>query len=141
MSARLITGRPLIAGIGNYPLAESNAPTAQRATADLAPPSGRPGNRSPPEAASLGDCSPSSSTIPASRAAFYASSCWRSEALRGQAADGTFAEALLAVPPFGAGPAAAAQSHRGRADLRSTSGRGRPRQSPARSAASENRGA
>jgi hypothetical protein len=36
---------------------------------------------------------------------------WCFEALRGQAADGTFAEALSAVPPSGAGPPAAVLKH------------------------------
>jgi hypothetical protein len=49
---------------------------------------------------------------------------WRSSAWRGQAVDGTFAEALFAVPPFGAGLSAAAFGRWGRGrpqvDLRST---------------------
>jgi len=45
--------------------------------------------------------------------------------LRGQAADGTFAEALRAVPPCGAGPPAAACPPAAW-PTRSTSGRSRP---------------
>jgi hypothetical protein len=40
--------------------------------------------------------------------------------------DGTFAEALFAVPPSGAGPPAAADDHHGSTRPRSSSGRGRP---------------
>ena len=58
----------------------------------------------------------------ASPSAFNAFSSGRSGTSRGQAADWTFAEALFAVPPSGAGPSAAARNANV-PDLRSTSGR------------------
>jgi hypothetical protein len=107
MSARLITGRPLIAGIGA---------TSSRSRVRL-----RHGKRPPARACPRAD--PGILALRAGQFSMVASPCLLqfgqvsrclmpvsggcSGASRGQAADGTFAEALSAVPPFGAGLLAA----------------------------------
>ena len=127
MSARLITGRPLIAGIGNYLLGRITQRLRCQATSDPASSSGRPRNLSPLTTGITRGRNPrvfyNAGQAPQR---FMPPSVGVSAAPRGQAADGAFAEALSAVPPSGADPAAAAPVATVR-DPRSASGRGRPR--------------
>ena len=79
---------------------------------------GRPRHRSPPVPAPLGD-GETPSRIPCKFAAFDAGLVGVQERSGAKRPCGTFAEALLAVPPSGAGPQAAAPVPRTQVGLRS----------------------
>ena len=126
MSARLITGRPLIAGIGTTSSRQPYAQAARQAASGLAPPSGRPGNLSPPAGHMTIDGKPLSSTIPASPAALDASLMGVLGRCGARRPTGPLPRRCPQCRPSGrARRPPSARPLTG--DLRSTSGRGRPR--------------